>query len=449
MTTRRDLLRGVLGLGGLAAFSGFAPRLTSAHAGEVRDDLYYVFCYFSGGWDLLLGLDPRDPRVFRDDLKKSTRIQPGYGELAKSDADLVRTSVPGMVFGPHIGGLARHADKLAVVRGMSMDTLTHEVGRRRFLTGRPPAGLQAQGSSLATLLAATLGRDEPIPQLSVRVESYNDTQPSYASAIRVTSVSDLLRALRPAPGALSATERQALEAVVEATRACGEVRRSSVLTQAFDTRLAAQDLVSLGLDGRFDLGAKTDEMEAVRSLYGIDARDLAAPGAQAAAAVTALTSGIARCVSVEVAKDLDAHGPDWSGSHGQRCEAGFDVVASMIDDLASRPYKDTGDSWLDHTTIVGFSEFGRTPLLNSSGGRDHHLHNAAFLVGGGIRGGRVHGASSDLGMAPVRMDLASGHTDPGGEIIKPEHLCRAILQHAGITDDIGDLRVDPLTALYA
>ena len=45
------------------------------------------------------------------------------------------------------------AQKICVVRGMSMETLTHEAGRRRFITGKPPSGLLARGSSGATWLA--------------------------------------------------------------------------------------------------------------------------------------------------------------------------------------------------------------------------------------------------------------------------------------------------------
>ena len=107
-----------------------------------------------------------------------------------------------------------------------------------------------------------------------------------------------------------------------------------------------------------------------------------------------------------------------------------------------------GGSWLERTTVVGFSEFGRSPLLNSSGGRDHYLHNAAVLAGGGIRGGRVIGASSDVGMAPTPTDLRTGMPSDSGETIRPEHLFRAILSDLGISDDIADYGVDPLTALY-
>ncbi|MEZ4467373.1 MAG: hypothetical protein R3F43_23740 [bacterium] len=70
-----------------------------------------------------------------------TRIQPGYELLQSGDGQL-RTAADGTIFGPHIGDLQRHfeAGHVSVIRGMSMDTLTHEVGRRRFLTGKPRRG---------------------------------------------------------------------------------------------------------------------------------------------------------------------------------------------------------------------------------------------------------------------------------------------------------------------
>ncbi|MCA9568897.1 MAG: DUF1501 domain-containing protein [Myxococcales bacterium] len=448
--TRRDVLTALLGTGALSAFTGFNPiLLPSARAQEVATDRYFLFCYFSGGWDLLMSLDPRDPSVFSPDLKKVTRIETGFEKLPADRRELVSTSVEAMKFGPYIGRLAQHADKLCVVRGLSMDTLTHEVGRRRFITGIPPAGLQAQGSSLMTVLASHLGANDPIPQLSVRVESYNDRFPSYASAIKVGTVDDLLRALRNAPDSLQIAEQQAIDEVLEAFRACPESQADAFLKVAHESRHAAADLVSLNLAGAFDFSSNTATAEAIRDRYGFAANELKSAGAQAAAAVTALTSGIARTASVMVAEDLDAHGPEWATAHGPRLEAGFDVVAAILEDLASREYGTSGDSWLDHTTVIGFSEFARTAMLNSSGGRDHHLVNAAFLAGAGIRGGTVLGASSDLGMAPVAVDLATGARDPGGTVVNPEHIFRALLQDVGIEEDVADYRKNPFTAVLS
>ena len=83
----------------------------------------------------------------------------------------------------------------------------------------------------------------------------------------------------------------------------------------------------------------------------------------------------------------------------------------------------------------------------SSGGRDHFLHNACLLAGGGLPGGRVLGRSSDTGMNPLPLDLVTGAEDEAGEIVKPEHLFRALLQDVGITEDIGGVGVAPFTAL--
>jgi uncharacterized protein (DUF1501 family) len=43
---------------------------------------------------------------------------------------------------------------------------------------------------------------------------------------------------------------------------------------------------------------------------------------------------------------------------------------------------------------VAVGEFGRTPAINKTAGRDHWPHcYSAVLAGGGIRGGQIYGAS--------------------------------------------------------
>ncbi len=54
---------------------------------------------------------------------------------------------------------------------------------------------------------------------------------------------------------------------------------------------------------------------------------------------------------------------------------------------------------LDDTLIVMMGEFGRTPgPLNARGGRDHHKNAmSAVMIGGGVRGGQVIGATDATG----------------------------------------------------
>jgi hypothetical protein len=70
---------------------------------------------------------------------------------------------------------------------------------------------------------------------------------------------------------------------------------------------------------------------------------------------------------------------------GGQADAGF---ASLVRDLRER-------GRLDRTLVIWMGEFGRTPRINANTGRDHYprAFNVA-LAGGGVRGGRVIGATS-------------------------------------------------------
>ncbi len=449
---RRDFLKSVLVAGGgLSVFGGLGPLARLAQA-QSRPDRYYVFCYFSGGWDILLGLDPRDPVVFNNGVVSQTRIQPGYDRLVGITNANVVTAANGLQFGPYIGEMLQHAPRLAVVRGMSMDTLTHEVGRRRFLTGKPPSGLQARGSTASAWLSGWLGEEHAIPNLSVQVESYNVDQPTYATALRVNSVPDLLRALRAGNPTLDARTVAQIDALLEAEAECAAAKSSPMWSKTESSRGKAKQMVTGGLDQLFDFLANTPQMEALRAHYGITGTGnavLQTPEAQAALASRALTGGISRCVSVQVAGGLDTHFVDWETDQGPRQMRGFNVMARLASDLAAKEYKGTGTSWLDHTTIVGFSEFSRTSMLNDRRGRDHALTNAAILLGGNIKGGTVVGASS-IGLSPQPINLTTGAVQPevdGGQVVRPEHILQTLYMDAGMTGDPADLRVSPINAL--
>ncbi|TWU54664.1 hypothetical protein Poly51_33830 [Rubripirellula tenax] len=70
------------------------------------------------------------------------------------------------------------------------------------------------------------------------------------------------------------------------------------------------------------------------------------------------------------------------------------AYSSLITDLHDR-------GLLDETLVVVMGEFGRTPKLNTLGGRDHWPRVfSVMLAGGGIPGGQVIGASDDMGESP-------------------------------------------------
>ncbi|MEO1616188.1 MAG: DUF1501 domain-containing protein [Planctomycetota bacterium] len=71
------------------------------------------------------------------------------------------------------------------------------------------------------------------------------------------------------------------------------------------------------------------------------------------------------------------------------------ALSALVQDLAER-------SLLDETLIVVMGEFGRTPKLNTQGGRDHWPRVfSSLLAGGGVAGGQVVGSSDAVGELPA------------------------------------------------
>lgn len=464
--SRRDLLRlGLFGGAATAAFGSSGLWSSLAHAVENGPpvakvkDRYFLFLYFPGAWDILQSLDPRDPVAFNEGNVAKTNILPGYDKLKSGT---LQTNKPlwvpdakgqQVLLGAQLGSVIDQFKKsrVSIVRGISMDTLTHEVGRRRFITAKPPSGLLARGSSCATWLSTLLGEKEIVPNLALRTESYNVDQPNYASGLKVSSVADLVRALKASPDALSPKSTALVDAFLGQQAACPSAASRASWSVAEASRLKSKQMTAGGLDKLFDFQAKTPEMEKLRGHYGISATDASAMTglpAQAAMAVTALTSGVSRVVSATLSEGLDTHFEDWTTQQCPRQLAAFELVSKILDDLASKPFPDqSGDNWLDHVTVLVFSEFSRGPTLNQYTGRDHHLTNACLIGGAGVVGGRVFGASSDVAMAPTAANLKTGLPQLGGEIVKPEHIYMAFQHQLGIGGDPYDLRVDPLTAI--
>jgi uncharacterized protein (DUF1501 family) len=82
----------------------------------------------------------------------------------------------------------------------------------------------------------------------------------------------------------------------------------------------------------------------------------------------------------------------------------FDAACgSLVGDLAER-------GMLDRTLVAVLGDFGRSPKINASdGGRDHWNYcYSLMLVGGGVKGGFVYGASDKIGAFPARDPLGPG-----------------------------------------
>lgn len=99
----------------------------------------------------------------------------------------------------------------------------------------------------------------------------------------------------------------------------------------------------------------------------------------------------------------------WWDSHGQNFETHLELVteldhvmSTLIDDLQER-------GLLEHTMIITLAEFGRTPNINGSLGRDHFARAwSASLTGCGVQGGSVYGSTDEDGQHVKDGEIGAG-----------------------------------------
>ena len=78
------------------------------------------------------------------------------------------------------------------------------------------------------------------------------------------------------------------------------------------------------------------------------------------------------------------------------------ALSVMVQDLDQR-------GLLESTVVVVMGEFGRTPHINPEGGRDHWPKCWSLLIGGGgIRGGKIVGASDERGANVAERMVTQG-----------------------------------------
>ena len=114
----------------------------------------------------------------------------------------------------------------------------------------------------------------------------------------------------------------------------------------------------------------------------------------------------------------DMHDSITGGMRGQM--PAFDqAFAALIRDLdRTRPARTTRWSW-------SRSEFGRTPKINGTAGRDHWPKVfSVVLAGGGIKRGSIYGTSNADGLASRKNDA-----------IGPEDLATTVYHQLGIVAD--------------
>jgi hypothetical protein len=415
---RRDVLRiGSLGIAASAlpefAQAKTASRDTSAKARSV------ILLWMAGG---VTHIDSFDPKP-----EAPAEVRGTLGAIA--------TSLPGVRFNEAIPCLARQAHQLTVLRSYAHGNNDHFLSQAWALSGRrvPMSQIMTEpnvGAIVSKLLGPRAGfpgyiavpgttRPGPPPtnlfvggwlgrEYAPFATGGKPRNEDFTAKVAEASEDEFLKqAVETPPGVDTSrlTERFSLRDRLEASLSALEARGDEAMGRQYQNALAL--LTSPAVRRSFDL---SQEPDATRERYGrtkIGQRCLLA---------RRLVEAGARFVMVDYGYDPE-YGNLWDNhnapvqNHPPLCQmvklpyhlAGTDRgFAALIADLDAR-------GLLAETLVVFLTEFGRTPKINSLGGRDHWgAAGSIFFAGGGTRAGQVVGATDKNGGYPTGPGYTPG-----------------------------------------
>jgi hypothetical protein len=386
--SRRQFLRiGGLALGGLALPQLLRAEQASA-ATTPRSHKAVIMIYLSGG--------PSHQDMYDLKIEAPVEIRGTFRPIA--------TNVSGIEICEHLPRLAKMMDKFAIIR--SLYGCPDQHASDLCLSGYPigPKGRQDDHPSLGSAVARLQGPVDPAVPPFVGLttptghapysnpglpgflgQAYAPFQPSGEGManMRLNGITlDQLRDRRTLLASFDTFRRQVEDS--------GTYSGADAVTQkAFDVLTSSRLVEALDLE---------KEDPAVRDRYGRGSADPAF-GEDAGPhwmdqflmARRLVEAGV-RCVTLSFGS-WDRHGANFERLPLQLAK--FDQgITALVEDLhASGLHQDV--------SVIAWGEFGRTPRINQSGGRDHWPQvSCGLLAGGGMRMGQVIGSTNRLGEVP-------------------------------------------------
>jgi hypothetical protein len=397
--SRRSLLAGLTGLGATSVLAADRPRQR------------LVVVLANGGWDPTFVMDPK--------LGVEGVDGPELDQTGPADLEVATTlhGIPLVINETKRPSVSRFfeawGDRVTVVNGLMVGAIGHEQGLTRILTGTDAAG----SPDLVTAAGQTLGADLPLAAIDLaghgRFAALGASVARLGHAGQLSALADQGRRdwRGPLPQAPKAAELDRLLDTFAARRAeqlrqsrgalLGVSNRLDDFQEALDRAAALRDGGLGRVQGAMDGQSLMRDAEQVASL---------------------LRSNTTAAVLVDSGQTWDLHA-DVSRQHAS-FEGLFAALLHLLDQL-------TVDGTDSSTTVVVLSELGRTPRRNQQGGKDHWPCTSALVVHPDARGGRVVGGT-DLGLAPLSIDLRTGELAQGGTVPGHDHFVAGVLADVGV-----------------
>ncbi len=402
--SRRSLLKSAVSFsaaGCLAKMLGIPPAFGQPSFPPQRK---LIWINLSGGWDILESVDPK--QTANDGLNLMYDYSAAQNLAGASNVKIGRWL-------PKLAALGNDA---VVVRGIAMGTTSHPAGTLYMDTGILSNAGRVNAASISSIVASESTATIPIIQLTGGSEPLIDRGLLKPISIVRANNLDLYRSMYPTTPELIARRIEMLDYLKLSAA-------SLVAETGANDRLTALSTAEVKIRGQLqnNVGAKLVLSDAELQPY-ISQLNKNSPYKDAANSF-ALASKLIRNDLVTTI-NIGLGGFDTHTGQSQRLSPLMNAVDALVSTLTQQ-LKDAAK--LDSTLIVLWSDFGRTPKVNASNGRDHWPVGGSMLIGGGLKGGRAVGATDDY-LRALSINPDTGNIDAAGTQISPFHIGGSVLQ---------------------
>lgn len=375
---RKSFLR-VGAIGGFGSLT--LPQLIEANSKVLNTNKSVIVIWMNGGPSHHETFDPK----------------PDAPQPFKGHFEAINTNVDGIQLPDKFINCAKCMDKFSLIRGLHHTNNNHSSAYEIMYSGyKAPMPNQQTNfyPSIGSVIAEHTPKSVDIPPYVVVPANNSGTRPGYLPGEygpyetkkrpgSTKPYSDNSFALDGSLTINRVDNRSDLLKAFDTMRFVGDAEKYVESVNEFNTK-AHGILTSGNAAAAFDIER---EPEHIKQLYGEGfGRDLLL-------ARRLVQSGV-KMVTVNTPFGWDTH-QDSNVTNGDRNLPQFDIAFSAL----IRDLHDKG--LIEDVMVVAWGEFGRTPAINATAGRDHWSRAmAAAIAGGKVKGGKIAGRSDSKGAEP-------------------------------------------------
>jgi hypothetical protein len=382
-----------------------------------------IFLFMFGGpsqvdlFDYKPELQKRDGQSIQNEFRRGSKTQ---AVLQASRRNFAQHGNSGLWCSDAFPNIAKHMDKLAMVKSLTSDSFAHgsallQINCGRILQGHPSLGSWVNyglGSVNQNLPGFVVMLDPRGGPTSGAPNWSNGYMPaSYQGTLMRSGAQPILN-LRPPADIDAASQRAEIDLLNELNRNYSQDRNGNSELQA---RIASYELafqLQIAAPEAMDLSQETAETIA---MYGIDepkpdwhplALGPSTFGRQCLIARRLVERGV-RFIQIYSGGGNAGGQNTWDGHHGieenlkLHCPEVDRPIAALLSDLER-------SGLLESTLVVWGGEFGRMPVSETfntggkPGGRDHNPKGFTYwFAGAGVKPGTSYGQTDELGEVAV------------------------------------------------